>query len=74
MSLAHPGVVYPYMGTVAGRVALWGRVIEHDHGYRAQYGYPLALWLAPTPGATSARTVRALAARYGVPTEPQPCV
>jgi hypothetical protein len=25
---------------VLGRVALWGRVIEHDHGYRAQYAYP----------------------------------
>lgn len=25
---------------VLGRVALWGRVIEHDHGYRAQFAYP----------------------------------
>jgi hypothetical protein len=25
---------------VLGRVALWGRVIEHDLGYRAQYAYP----------------------------------
>lgn len=25
---------------VLGRVALWGRVIEHEHGYRAQYAYP----------------------------------
>ena len=25
---------------VLGRVALWGRVIEHDLGFRAQYGYP----------------------------------
>jgi len=25
---------------VLGRVALWGRVIEHDFGYRAQYAYP----------------------------------
>jgi hypothetical protein len=25
---------------VLGRVALWGRVIEHEFGYRAQFGYP----------------------------------
>jgi hypothetical protein len=23
-----------------GRVALWGRVAEHAHGYRAEYAYP----------------------------------
>ncbi len=31
---------------VVGTVALWGRVIEHDFGYRAQYGYPQRLRLA----------------------------
>jgi hypothetical protein len=25
---------------VLGRVALWGRVVEHDLGYRARFGYP----------------------------------
>jgi hypothetical protein len=30
---------------VLGRVALWGRVIEHDLGFRAQYGYPQVLGL-----------------------------
>lgn len=30
---------------VLGRVALWGRVIEHDEGYRAQFGYPQRLGL-----------------------------
>jgi len=25
---------------VLGRVAFWGRVIEHELGYRAQFGYP----------------------------------
>jgi hypothetical protein len=25
---------------VLGRVALWGTVIEHDHGYRARFAYP----------------------------------
>lgn len=27
---------------VVGVVALWGRVREHQRGYRAQYGYPAA--------------------------------
>lgn len=30
---------------VIGRVALWGRVIEHEHGYRAKFGYPQRLAL-----------------------------
>lgn len=30
---------------VLGRVALWGRVIEHERGYRAEYGYPQRLRL-----------------------------
>lgn len=25
---------------VRGEVWLWGRVVEHEHGYRAQYAYP----------------------------------
>ena len=29
-----------------GRVAIWGRVIEHTDGYRAEWGYPLELWPA----------------------------
>ncbi len=28
-----------------GEVALWGRIAEHRHGYRAQYAYPLSLRL-----------------------------
>jgi len=30
---------------VLGRVAFWGRVIEHELGYRAQFGYPQRLAL-----------------------------
>jgi hypothetical protein len=30
---------------VLGRVALWGRVIEHDRGYRARFAYPQRLRL-----------------------------
>jgi hypothetical protein len=31
------------VGWAIGRVALWGRVIEHEKGWRAQYAYPYAL-------------------------------
>jgi hypothetical protein len=39
------GSEYGHM-PVYGRVALWGRVIEHEHGYRAQRAYPTQLWVA----------------------------
>jgi hypothetical protein len=27
---------------VLGRVALWGRVVEHEHGWRASHAYPVS--------------------------------
>jgi hypothetical protein len=30
---------------IVGRVALWGRVIEHDRGFRGEIGYPQRLGL-----------------------------
>ena len=27
--------------TVFGRVALWGKIVEHEDGYRAQFAYPI---------------------------------
>ena len=47
-----------------GRVALWGRVIEHEHGFRAQYAYPQRLrlicqfcfWMSDAPGSHARRT------------------
>lgn len=67
--LATPNVRVPL---VVGKVALWGRVIPAERGYRAQYGYPKRLWLVwesleplEQPGA---RRVE-LAAAYGVPVE-----
>lgn len=55
-----------YLGdgtTVIGRVALWGNVIEHGSGYRAEYGYPLALWC---PG-NRLKEYAVLLAEYNVP-------
>jgi hypothetical protein len=31
--------------TVVGRVSLWGRVFEHEHGWRAEMAYPLELFV-----------------------------
>jgi hypothetical protein len=33
---------------VAGEVLLWGRVIRHEHGYRAEYARPLKLMTVPS--------------------------
>jgi hypothetical protein len=30
---------------VVGTVALWGRLVEHERGYRAEFGYPQRLRL-----------------------------
>jgi hypothetical protein len=32
---------------VHGEVYLWGRVVEHERGWRAQFAYPKALFLVP---------------------------
>jgi len=48
---------------VLGRVALWGRIVEHDLGFRAQFAYPQRLrlicqfcfWIAGVRGASPER-------------------
>jgi hypothetical protein len=57
-------------GMVVGQVALWGTVIEHERGYRAQYAYPALIDLAPSmPGfprpASLRRLAEAIRDRYG---------
>jgi hypothetical protein len=54
---------YAGMAMAVGRVALWGRVIEHRDGYRAQFAYPteLTVYGAAGPVADEVR------AAYGVP-------
>jgi hypothetical protein len=32
---------------IYGEINLWGKVIEHEDGYRAQFGYPKRLWCTP---------------------------
>lgn len=40
---ARPSEVGP--DQIIGKVALWGKVISHQHGYRAEYAYPIELFL-----------------------------
>ncbi len=51
-----------YRGVVVGRVALWGHVIEHEGGYRAQYAYPQLVYATCLSGEQRA----ALASAYGI--------
>ena len=57
---------------VVGEVALWGRVIPAELGYRAQFGYPRRLWVVreSIPVLDGLDEVPArLARRYRVPVE-----
>jgi hypothetical protein len=53
----------PDPGFAYGRVGLWGLVVEHEFGYRAQFAYPLEVWL-PTIYWGLADT---LSESYGIP-------
>jgi hypothetical protein len=49
---------------VCGKVALWGDVVEHDFGYRAEFAYPVELWAHEN---SDPMTVMMLELKYGVP-------
>lgn len=53
---------------VAGVVMLWGRVVQHERGYRAEYARPVKL--LAVPGLAQGRGIRdlldAVAQRYGL--------
>jgi hypothetical protein len=54
---------------VFGVVLLWGRVVQHEQGYRAEYGRPFRL-LTPPPRSCAPRirrVIEAVAIRYGLP-------
>lgn len=55
---ANCAVSYNYV--VCGIVDMWGKVIETEHGYRAEYCYPRELWIMDS-------TYEELGATYGVP-------
>lgn len=70
--------LYPHLTTaprmVAGAIVAWGRVVEHERGFRAQYARPLALLDARSyrPAMNhnmgpSEAAIRAVADAYDVP-------
>lgn len=64
---AHSTSYSDYRGVaVLGKVTLWGRVIEHERGFRAQYAQPLELYV---PKGTDAKTLTALGETHGVPVQ-----
>lgn len=66
------GIQYSSGLIAYGQVALWGKVVQHSHGYRAQFGYPLWIKLRGRHSSEKAG-LRAHAARlaeaYGVTVE-----
>lgn len=54
-----------YTVKVFGNVSLWGRIIETDKGFRAQYAYPKELWLLDS-------SQEQLGYIYGVPVRTKP--
>lgn len=42
-------------GSIVGEVELWGRVVEHEHGFRAERALPIALLVPLTNDAGEAR-------------------
>jgi hypothetical protein len=57
---------------VLGPVSLWGRVLECQRGWRAEYAYPLRIYVAAGKGAGAASGAEELAfslTDYGVPVE-----
>ena len=42
-----PPAIYSGLRLVYGEINLWGKIIEHEDGYRAQFGYPKRLWCTP---------------------------
>ncbi len=51
---------------VNGSVWMWGDIIEHTNGYRAEYAYPCAFFLPKGTSLLYQRTLRMLARLYGV--------
>jgi hypothetical protein len=75
-----PDLVLPYLdryallwsnSAVIGRVALWGRVIECERGWRGTFAYPTHLYLlsASRRRGPDARALAGRLAIYGVPVE-----
>jgi hypothetical protein len=57
---------------VIGQVALWGQVVEAEHGWRGSLAYPSRLWIPlqlPSGRPAAASSIALALADYGVPVE-----
>ncbi len=55
---------------VVGQVSLWGRIIVHEHAYRAEYAHPKTLSLVrETVDEAPLRRIHERLAAYGVPVD-----
>ena len=59
-----------FTDTVVGQVYLWGLIIEHELGYRAQYAYPKCLYL----DGKKDDIIRMIASNYRIPCIALPAV
>ena len=57
-------------GNILARVALWGKVVSHDLGYRAEFAYPQVLFVDDS----SLSEMKAVLAGYGVPVMPKSAI
>lgn len=55
--------------SVFGRVAMYGRIVKHEHGYRAEYAYPTQLWVIDKENVDAMDLAMVLESAYGVPTD-----
>ena len=55
---------------IKGKVYLWGLIIEHEKGYRAEYAYPKCLYL----DGVKDDTIRMIASNYRIPAVEQPAM
>ena len=62
-NLIDHGTIAMVPGGCFGQVALWGAVLEYQHGFRAMYGKPTQIWL----GYPDNDVAQKLAAYYGIP-------
>jgi hypothetical protein len=61
------GLLFEFQAPIFGEVALWGKVIRHARGYRAEFAYPIRLWVLGPVGEAS---IEEVASAYGVPVRP----
>jgi hypothetical protein len=57
---------YEY-GGIQGEVELWGKIIEHETGYRAQFARVVSLFMPKRAKWSCRRDIRKVADLYGVP-------